>query len=101
LRRQIDVGEEIDAVGYSSVGVAASSGPGDAALCSSPQRPRPQGNPLAIKSTAEAILQGLEVPVAKSLQVQAELSILLRTTEDWMTGARAFSEKHPTQSKGR
>jgi enoyl-CoA hydratase/carnithine racemase len=57
--------------------------------------------PLAVKYAKEAIVRGLELPLAEGLKVEAELYTLLRTTEDRMEGARAFKEKRPPQFKGR
>jgi enoyl-CoA hydratase len=57
--------------------------------------------PLAVKYAKEAIVRGLELPLEEGLKVEAELSILLRTTEDRMEGARAFKEKRPPRFKGR
>jgi enoyl-CoA hydratase/carnithine racemase len=57
--------------------------------------------PLAVKYAKEAIIRGLELPLEEGLKVEAELSILLRTTEDRMEGARAFQEKRPPHFKGR
>jgi enoyl-CoA hydratase/carnithine racemase len=56
---------------------------------------------LAIKYAKEAIVRGLELPLTEGLKVEAELYMLLRTTEDRMEGARAFQEKRPPQFKGR
>jgi enoyl-CoA hydratase/carnithine racemase len=56
--------------------------------------------PLAVKYAKEAIVRGLELPREEGLKVEAELSILLRTTEDRLEGARAFQEKSPPQLKG-
>jgi enoyl-CoA hydratase/carnithine racemase len=49
----------------------------------------------------EAVVRGLELSLEEGLKVEAELSILLRTTEDRMEGARAFKEKRPPQFRGR
>jgi enoyl-CoA hydratase/carnithine racemase len=57
--------------------------------------------PLAIKYAKEAIVRGMELPLTEGLKVEAELYMLLRTTEDRMEGARAFQEKRPPQFKGR
>ena len=57
--------------------------------------------PLAVKYAKEAIARGLEHAPEEGLKVEAELSILLRTTEDQMEGARAFQEKRPPQLTGR
>jgi enoyl-CoA hydratase len=57
--------------------------------------------PLAVKYAKEAVVRGLELPLEEGLKVENELSILLRTTEDRMEGARAFKEKRPPRFKGR
>jgi enoyl-CoA hydratase/carnithine racemase len=57
--------------------------------------------PLAVKYAKEAIVRGLELPLEEALKVEAELYILLHTTEDRMEGARAFKEKRPPRFKGR
>jgi enoyl-CoA hydratase/carnithine racemase len=57
--------------------------------------------PLAVKYAKEAVVRGLELPLEEGLKVEAELYTLVRTTEDRMEGARAFTEKRPPQFKGR
>jgi enoyl-CoA hydratase len=57
--------------------------------------------PIAVKYAKEAIARGLDLPLDEGLKVEAELSILLRTTEDRMEAARAFKEKRAPRFKGR
>jgi enoyl-CoA hydratase/carnithine racemase len=54
-----------------------------------------------VKYAKEAIVRGLELHLEEGLKVEAELSILLYTTEDRMKGGWAFQAKRPPQFKGR
>ncbi|HET9488405.1 MAG TPA: enoyl-CoA hydratase-related protein [Methylomirabilota bacterium] len=49
--------------------------------------------PVALRYAKEAVVKGLELPLADGLRLESDLSTLLRTTEDRLEGARAFLEK--------
>jgi enoyl-CoA hydratase/carnithine racemase len=49
--------------------------------------------PVALRFAKEAVVKGLELPLAEGLRLEHDLSALLRTTEDRLEGARAFLEK--------
>jgi enoyl-CoA hydratase len=57
--------------------------------------------PVALRYAKEAVVQGLELPLADGLRLEGDLSTLLRTTEDRLEGARAFLEKRPPRWQGR
>lgn len=49
--------------------------------------------PVALRYAKEAVVKGLELPLAEGLRLENDLATLLRTTEDRVEGARAFLEK--------
>jgi enoyl-CoA hydratase len=57
--------------------------------------------PVALRYAKEAVVKGLELPLAEGLRLENDLSTLLRTTEDRLEGARAFLEKRPPRWTGR
>jgi enoyl-CoA hydratase/carnithine racemase len=57
--------------------------------------------PVALRYAKEAVVKGLESPLAEGIRLENDLSTLLRTTEDRVEGARAFLEKRPPQWTGR
>ena len=57
--------------------------------------------PVALRYAKEAVVKGLELPLADGLRLETDLSTLLRTTEDRVEGARAFLEKRPPRWTGR
>jgi enoyl-CoA hydratase/carnithine racemase len=57
--------------------------------------------PIALRYAKEAVVKGLELPLADGLRLENDLSTLLRTTEDRIEGARAFLEKRPPRWQGR
>jgi enoyl-CoA hydratase/carnithine racemase len=57
--------------------------------------------PVALRYAKEAVVKGLELPLADGLRLEGDLSTLLRTTEDRVEGARAFLEKRPPRWSGR
>jgi enoyl-CoA hydratase len=57
--------------------------------------------PVALRYAKEAVVKGLELPLADGLRLEGDLSTLLRTTEDRVEGARAFLEKRPPRWLGR
>jgi enoyl-CoA hydratase len=57
--------------------------------------------PVALRYAKEAVVKGLELPLAEGLRLEGDLSTLLRTTEDRVEGARAFLEKRAPRWTGR
>jgi enoyl-CoA hydratase len=57
--------------------------------------------PVALRYAKEAVVKGLELPLADGLRLEGDLSTLLRTTEDRVEGARAFLEKRRPRWTGR
>jgi len=57
--------------------------------------------PIALRYAKEAVVSGLELPLADGLRLENDLSTLLRTTEDRVEGARAFVEKRKPTWAGR
>jgi enoyl-CoA hydratase len=57
--------------------------------------------PVALRYAKEAVVKGLELPLADGLRLEGDLSTLLRTTDDRVEGARAFLEKRPPRWTGR
>ena len=49
--------------------------------------------PVALRYAKEAVVKGLELPLADGLRLENDLATLLRTTDDRVEGARAFLEK--------
>ena len=57
--------------------------------------------PIAAAYAKEALLKGLDVPLEQGLRLEADLAILLHTTDDRTEGLRAFLEKRPPEFAGR
>jgi enoyl-CoA hydratase/carnithine racemase len=57
--------------------------------------------PVALRYAKEAVVKGLELPLADGIRLEGDLSTLLRTTEDRLEGAKAFLEKRPPRWQGR
>jgi enoyl-CoA hydratase len=57
--------------------------------------------PIALRYAKEAVVGGMALPLADGIRLEADLSTLLRTTEDRLEGARAFLEKRKPNWSGR
>ena len=57
--------------------------------------------PTALRYAKEAVVKGLELPLADGLRLENDLATLLRTTEDRIEGAKAFLEKRTPRFTGR
>jgi enoyl-CoA hydratase/carnithine racemase len=60
-----------------------------------------QRGPIAERFAKEAVSQGVELPLARALRYELDLTVLLQTTEDRAEGVRAFAEKRPPRFQGR
>ncbi len=56
--------------------------------------------PIALKYTKEALNKGMDMTLEQGLRLEADLSILLQTTEDRAEGIRAFLEKRTARFGG-
>ena len=56
---------------------------------------------MATRYAKEAVVKGLELPLADGLRLENDLATLLRTTDDRVEGARAFLEKRKPRWTGR
>lgn len=57
--------------------------------------------PLGVQRIKQAVLRGLDLPLADGLKLERELYLWLQTTEDAREGARAFAEKRSPVWKGK
>jgi enoyl-CoA hydratase len=57
--------------------------------------------PVALRYAKEAVVKGVELPLADGVRLENDLATLLRTTEDRLEGARAFLEKRAPRWQGR
>jgi len=57
--------------------------------------------PVALRYAKEAVVKGLDLPLADGIRLEGDLSTLLRTTEDRLEGAKAFLEKRKPRWTGR
>ena len=57
--------------------------------------------PIALRYAKEAVNKGLDLTLEQGLHLEADLYLLLHTTEDRTEGIRAFLEKRPPKFKGR
>ena len=63
-------------------------------------RASPPKAPVALRYAKEAVVKGLELPLADGLRLEGDLSTLLRTTDDRLEGASAFLEKRKPRWTG-
>lgn len=57
--------------------------------------------PIALRYAKEAINKGLDLTLEQGLRLEADLYLLLHTTDDRTEGIRAFLERRPPQFRGR
>lgn len=60
-----------------------------------------QNAPLAVLAVKRAVREGVQLPAAEGLALEAELSTALRSTADWAEGVAAFGEKRDPEWTGR
>jgi enoyl-CoA hydratase/carnithine racemase len=56
--------------------------------------------PIALTFAKEAVLQGVQQPLEQGLRLEADLSILLQTTQDRAEGVRSFVERRDPHFRG-
>ena len=57
--------------------------------------------PLGVRASKEALIRGYDMVLEEGLALERKLNTHMRTTEDFMEGARAFVQKRPPQYKAR
>jgi E-phenylitaconyl-CoA hydratase len=57
--------------------------------------------PLGVRATKEAMIRGYSMTLEEGLELERQLVAYIRSTEDFMEGARAFAQKRPPQYKAK
>ena len=57
--------------------------------------------PLGVRATKEAMIRGYNMTLEEGLALEQQLAAHIRTTEDFMEGARAFAQKRPPEFKAK
>lgn len=60
-----------------------------------------QRGPMGVRATKEAMIRGYDLTLEQGLRLERDLANRVRTTEDFMEGARAFAEKRKPVYKAR
>ncbi len=60
-----------------------------------------QRGPLGIRATKEAIIRGYDMTLPDGLYLETEKVAYIRTTDDFMEGAKAFAQKRTPDYKGK
>jgi enoyl-CoA hydratase/carnithine racemase len=60
-----------------------------------------QRGPLGVRATKEAMIRGYDMTLADGLYLETEKVAYIRTTDDFMEGARAFAQKRPPDYKAK
>jgi enoyl-CoA hydratase/carnithine racemase len=57
--------------------------------------------PLGVRASKEAMIRGYDMVLEDGLKLESQLATHIRTTDDFMEGARAFVEKRPPDYKAK
>jgi len=57
--------------------------------------------PLGVRASKEAMVRGYDMVLEEGLKLESQLATHIRTTDDFMEGARAFVEKRPPDYKAK
>ena len=60
-----------------------------------------QAGPLQVRAVKETMLRGYNIPLEEALRIERDMLNRIRSTEDYMEGARAFVEKRKPNWKGK
>ena len=60
-----------------------------------------QRGPLGVRATKEAMIRGYNMTLEDGLALESEKVAYIRSTEDFMEGARAFAQKRPPEYQGK
>jgi len=95
-------GARIDAREALSLGLVERVAPAAGVLAAARELARALAEkaPVALRYAKEAVVKGLELPLADGLRLENDLATLLRTTEDRVEGAKAFLEKRKPRFSG-
>jgi enoyl-CoA hydratase/carnithine racemase len=56
--------------------------------------------PIAVRYAKEAVLSGLDLPLAHAMRMELDLAILLQSTDDRWEGLAAFHERRRPTMRG-
>ena len=59
-----------------------------------------QKGPLGVRATKQAMIRGYNLPLDEGLRLESELAAGVRSSKDFVEGARAFAEKRPPSYQG-
>lgn len=94
------LGEVIDAATALDWGLVNTVGDDATALATELGQTIAQRGPIAERFAKEALSNGVELPLARALRYELDLTVLLQTTADRAEGVRAFVEKRPPRFTG-
>lgn len=57
--------------------------------------------PLGVRASKEAMIRGFDMTLPEGLSLERELAARIRTTDDFMEGAKAFAQKRTPEYKGK
>jgi enoyl-CoA hydratase/carnithine racemase len=89
--RLLLTGDTIDAVEAERIGLVERVGERDAAI--EIASAMAAGGPIAASYTAEAVREGLDLTLEQGLRLEADLSVLLQSTDDRAAGLRSFVDR--------